>query len=394
MFQSLSQADIVSLNDHVARFSEGAIAPKFSQPETLISSDNIEQLINSAFEQGLISAECSEGMGLWVTTEDPLQIQFSCQALRKIASINPGIAYQFHQLALSFYLLRELKKTGAMDIVLGGEEQPAVSLQGHFGLARYSLARFLKGATNSEDYDLLSDYFGHGASQQSTLFAHRSWTHLLTPVVVGDHSSDATIQFEWLDRANLIHCTEGHGHGLNELGHYLWHRPSNQTSSNSEAMQCSTLSPAQSRSLYSRALQIQWMGLSNIALGTLEHAYTLANDYSALRVQGGCTINQHAAVRNLLMDAKSAYSTTHSLIELACQFPINESSLADISNIRMKAHPMICQGANQALQVFGGMGYMQDAGLEKVVRDCTQLRLMNGTPMELSLFISELEQCR
>ena len=394
MFQSLSQSDIISLNDHVARFSERAIAPNFSQPETLVSSDKIELLIDSAFEQGLISTECSEGMGLWVTTEDPLQIQFSCQALRKIASINPGIAYQFHQLALTFYLLRELKNIRAMDITLAGEELPAAVLQGHFGLARYSLVRFLKGAAKAKDFELLSDYFGHRAGQQSTLFAHRDWTHLLSPVMVDHHSSDATIQFEWLERQNLISSTEEHGHGLNELGHYVWQLSSKQSPSNSKAVQRSTLSPAQSRSLYSRVLQMQWMGLSNIALGSLGHAYTLANDYAALRVQGGSTINQHAAVRNLLMDAKSAYSTSLNLIERACQYPIDESSLFEIANIRMKAHPMICQGANQALQVFGGMGYMQDAGMEKIVRDCMQLRLMNGTPIELSLFISELEQCK
>jgi len=393
VFQPLSQADVVSLNDHVARFSERAIAPNFVQPESVVSCENIDVLIESAIEQGLISADCSEGMGLWVTTADPLQVQFSCQTLRKIASINPGIAYQFHQLALSAYLLRELKSIGVIDIALAGDEKIAVSLQGHFGLARYSLARFLKGATSAEDLELLGEYFDRSAGQQSTLLAQRAWTHLLTPVFVGGNSSDSAIQFEWIERKNLIDNTEDNGHGLNELGHYAW-QMSNKSRSKKVAAQRSTLSPAQSRSLYSRALQIQWMGLSNIALGTLGHAYTLANDYAALRVQGGCTINQHAAVRNLLIDAKSAYSTMLSLIERACQFPLGESSLSNIADRRIKAHPMICHGANQALQVFGGMGYMQDAGLEKVVRDCMQLRLMNGTPIELSLFLSELEQCR
>lgn len=42
----------------------------------------------------------------------------------------------------------------------------------------------------------------------------------------------------------------------------------------------------------------------------------------------------------------------------------------------------------QAMQVFGGMGYMQDNGMEKTLRDLNVLRLMGGAPAELRYILA------
>lgn len=387
MYQSLNAQDLESLNDHVARFAERSIAPKFEYPERLIEDASFINLVDAASDQGLLSSDCADGMGLWACTEDPLQLRFSCQSLREIAYVNPALAYQLHQFSLAYYVIRELKALKVIPESLETLTKPALSVQGHFGLGRYALARYLLGRADAEDDALLQDYFGTGHSSYATLHADKHWTHLLSPVMRPSSTGEQNIiQFALFSRAQLKVHSKEHSHGLNELDSYCWH-----ASDHSQALSISTLTALQSQLLYSKVLQLQWLGLSNIAAGTLRHGYYLANDYAAQRIQGGKTINQHAAVRRLLAEIKGGYDATLSLIDSVCATPIDAHSLAKVCNARLQIHPLLCQGANNAVQVFGGMGYMQDTGVEKVLRDCMQLRLMNGTPSELTLFLSELE---
>ncbi len=43
---------------------------------------------------------------------------------------------------------------------------------------------------------------------------------------------------------------------------------------------------------------------------------------------------------------------------------------------------------DEAIQVLGGMGYMREAGLEKVMRDLRIFRIFEGTNDILRLFIA------
>lgn len=390
MYHPLNIQDLESLNEHVARFSERSIGPNFEYPERLVEDAAFNHLVDAASEQGLLSADCVDGMGLWVCTQDPLQLRFSCQSLREVAYFNPALAYQLHQFALAYYLIRELIALKAIDESIVELSKPALCIQGHFGLGRYALARYLQGLADMDDDIFLQDYFGDGHANYSTLHANKHWSQLLAPVIRPSSQGEQNIlQFALFSRAQLkVHAKE-HSHGLNELDSYYW-----QSNNHSQALSISTLEAAQSQLLYSKVLQLQWLGLSNIAAGTLRHGYCLANNYAAQRVQGGKTINQHAAVRRLLADIKGAYDTALSLIEGVCASPVDTDSLAKVTSARMQIHPLLCLGANNAVQVFGGMGYMQDTGAEKILRDCMQLRLMNGTPSELALFLSELEMQR
>jgi hypothetical protein len=390
VYHSLNAQDLESLNDHVARFAERSIKPGFEYPERLISDVSFNQLVDAASEQGLLSSDCSDGMGLWACTEDPLQLHFSCQSLREIAYFNPALAYQLHQFALAYYVLRQLRILKASSVSLESLSKPALSVQGHFGLGRYSLARYLQGRADHEDYIFLQDYFGDGLDNYSTLHANKHWSQLLAPVMHSPSQDKKNIiQFALFSRAQLKVHSKEHSHGLNELDSYYW-----QSSDHSQALSISSLTALQSQLLYSKVLQLQWLGLANIATGALRHGYELASNYAAQRVQGGKIINQHAAVRRLLAEIKADFDTALCLIDRICATAIDGGSLAAVANVRLQIHPLICQGANNAVQVFGGMGYMQDTGVEKVLRDCMQLRLMNGTPSELTLFLSELEMKR
>ena len=61
-------------------------------------------------------------------------------------------------------------------------------------------------------------------------------------------------------------------------------------------------------------------------------------------------------------------------------------------NSPSQVHNLLCAAANDALQVFGGLGYLPETGLEKIVRDNNHLRLLCGTSRELMLFLAEWER--
>ena len=42
-----------------------------------------------------------------------------------------------------------------------------------------------------------------------------------------------------------------------------------------------------------------------------------------------------------------------------------------------------------ACDFFGGLGYIRETGIERIVRDVNHLRLLAGTPDELLLFLSQ-----
>jgi alkylation response protein AidB-like acyl-CoA dehydrogenase len=71
--------------------------------------------------------------------------------------------------------------------------------------------------------------------------------------------------------------------------------------------------------------------------------------------------------------------------------PRSLKQLIPVFQARVVAHPLLCAAANQAMQVLGGTGYMQDAGIEKIVRDANHLKVSFGTPDDLRLFISAAE---
>jgi alkylation response protein AidB-like acyl-CoA dehydrogenase len=94
----------------------------------------------------------------------------------------------------------------------------------------------------------------------------------------------------------------------------------------------------------------------------------------------------------MLADMRASLRTVDAGLRLAADRPLGLDRTADIALVRLAAHPALSRAANHAVQVFGGLGYMRDTGAEAVVRDCMQLRLMNGTPTELSLFVAAWER--
>jgi alkylation response protein AidB-like acyl-CoA dehydrogenase len=139
---------------------------------------------------------------------------------------------------------------------------------------------------------------------------------------------------------------------------------------------------------------IQSLALVAVGLGCLRRASELAREQAKTRIQGGRSIEHHPAVQSLLGSAHAAVVGADALLSRMAEGPLRGNRIGDVFAARAEAHPLLCRGATDALQVFGGSGYMQDVGMEKALRDSQQLRLMGGTPGELERFVAEWERVR
>lgn len=108
-------------------------------------------------------------------------------------------------------------------------------------------------------------------------------------------------------------------------------------------------------------------GIAAIADGVARRAYRIALDYAEQRIQGGGPIIGHGAVRSLLAGMAA---------RLHARQPAGRSlGAADALAARIRATDDAVKTTLDAVQVLGGIGYMREAGAEKLMRDAKQCQL-------------------
>ena len=128
-------------------------------------------------------------------------------------------------------------------------------------------------------------------------------------------------------------------------------------------------------------------------LGHLEMATQNARRHAQDRVQGGGPIAQHPAMRHVLLRLQArtealrcmAYRAALALDEAAHhespERRAQQSALAALLTPIVKAYgtQLGFEGAHQALQVFGGYGYVRETGVEQTLRDARIALIYEGT---------------
>jgi alkylation response protein AidB-like acyl-CoA dehydrogenase len=108
-------------------------------------------------------------------------------------------------------------------------------------------------------------------------------------------------------------------------------------------------------------------GGAAIARGIARRAHEMALEYAKNRHQGGVPIIEHDAVREMLAAMKVRGATAPPLGTAI------DSSAALV--VRVAATNAALATATDAVQVFGGTGYMHETGIEKLMRDARSLLL-------------------
>lgn len=115
------------------------------------------------------------------------------------------------------------------------------------------------------------------------------------------------------------------------------------------------------------AIELLRAGSAAIARGVSRRAHELALDYAQNRIQGGVAIVAHDAVREMLAAMAVRQAAQPCLDEL-------RGEAASLSARAIAADAAV-ETTTDAVQVFGGAGYMHETGVEKLMRDAKWLQL-------------------
>jgi len=375
--EQFEESDLAPALDAVSAFVSTSVAPLTSRPEAPAGKEELVSITEGAARTGLLGE--GAGLGLWEGVEDPAGIRFSLGALERVAGAGAGIAFHLHCLALGAYLGRKLGYEASQSTV--------VLLQGRNGFARGALAKLLSNDELEEtEKALLSEFFPaiDDNGSPNILQAGDGWQSLVFPTFNKTRSL-----IEWLqcDRDALEVETYESSHGLDETRSQRV-----LLDTNTKDLEIAKISEEQSSTLYIEAVGLNAAAMIALGLGSARTALAKARAYASERRQGNKIINEHAAVRLLLGRASADLGIVAAALETVVRPPCRLSELNAVLRLRASAHPLLCRAATDLLQVFGGYGYIQDYGMEKVLRDNQHLKLSFGTPKEIQLFLGIQEQ--
>ena len=122
-------------------------------------------------------------------------------------------------------------------------------------------------------------------------------------------------------------------------------------------------------------------GVAAMALGIIEECQTLCLDYSQRRVQFGRPISQFQLIQLKLANMEVARMNVQNLvfrqIELAAAG--RRIDIAEASACKLYSAQVAMQCALEAVQLFGGNGYMAEYRVEQLCRDAKVLQIYAGT---------------
>jgi alkylation response protein AidB-like acyl-CoA dehydrogenase len=122
-------------------------------------------------------------------------------------------------------------------------------------------------------------------------------------------------------------------------------------------------------------------GTPAIALGIIEECMRLSVDYAKTRVQFGKPIGEFQLIQHKLAKMEVARMNVQNMlfrqIELARQ--AQRMSFAEASACKLYSAQVCMEVALEAVQLFGGNGYMAEFRVEQLCRDAKVLQIYAGT---------------
>ncbi len=141
-----------------------------------------------------------------------------------------------------------------------------------------------------------------------------------------------------------------------------------------------------------RALDLARLGDAAISVGIGQSAFEHATAYALERHQFGTAIADFGAIQAKLADMATRIAGARALtLDVASRFsaarqagnvrgPTGSSSLrASAAMAKLNASQAALWVADEAVQIFGGYGYMRDYPVEKLLRDAKGTEILEGT---------------
>lgn len=126
------------------------------------------------------------------------------------------------------------------------------------------------------------------------------------------------------------------------------------------------------------------------AVGMAERLIKEARNYALEREQFGQPIANFQLVQAMLADsATECYAARCMTLDAAKKVESNQSAIQEAACAKYFASEMVCRVADNAVQIFGGAGYIAEYPVERMFRDARVLRLYEGTSQIMQLVIAK-----
>ena len=128
-----------------------------------------------------------------------------------------------------------------------------------------------------------------------------------------------------------------------------------------------------------------WLGATRLqvgatCLGRADRAFRHAVEWAATREQFGQPIGKFQGVSFKLADmAMEMKAAELMILEAGWKFDNGGASDSDMAMAKLKATEMLAMVADEAIQIHGGMGLMDELPLERIWRDARIERIWEGT---------------
>jgi acyl-CoA dehydrogenase len=130
-------------------------------------------------------------------------------------------------------------------------------------------------------------------------------------------------------------------------------------------------------------------GVSALAVGIAQAAFEFASDYSKERVQFGVPIAMHQAVAFMIADMATKIEAARLLVwQSAVLHDQGKRNTLAASHAKRFAADAAMEVAVDAVQVYGGYGFIKEYPVEKLMRDAKIMQLYEGTSQIQRLVIA------
>jgi acyl-CoA dehydrogenase len=130
-------------------------------------------------------------------------------------------------------------------------------------------------------------------------------------------------------------------------------------------------------------------GVAAMATGVARAAWEMAMDYSKERVQFGVPIAMHQGIQFMLADmATKVHLSRLATYNSASLLDQGKRNTLESSHAKRFAADSAMEVATDAVQVFGGYGFIKEYKVEKFMRDAKLLQLYEGTAQIQRLVIA------
>jgi len=129
--------------------------------------------------------------------------------------------------------------------------------------------------------------------------------------------------------------------------------------------------------------------ISGVCVGVAERLIRECVTYAREREQFGQRIGDFQLIQAMLADSKTeAYAARCMVLDAARRRDAGESVTLECAAAKYFASEMVGRVADRAVQIFGGVGYVADYGIERFYRDVRIFRIYEGTSQIQQLVIA------